>query len=196
MTNTPPHSNQAQWQFTPLGLPGIILIESPRFGDTRGWFSETYSTRVFNAHNIELRFVQDNTSFSAEIGTVRGLHYQTSPFAQDKLVRVVSGRILDVAVDIRRNSPTFGQHVAIELDAERGQQLLIPAGYAHGFVTREPNTLVTYKVTSSYAPDHDYGLFWADPHLAINWGITVADAVLSRKDKALPLFKDAKLGAI
>ena len=169
----------------------VILIEPPRFGDARGWFSETYNARIFAAHGIDLSFVQDNTSFSATAGTVRGLHYQSPPFVQDKLVRVIHGRILDVAVDIRGGSATFGKHVAVELSAENGRQLLVPAGFAHGFITRDPNTLVAYKVTNFYAPDHDHGIFWADPDLGIDWGVNGAEAILSPKDMALPPFGQA-----
>ena len=180
------------WQFTPLGLADVILVEPPRFGDARGWFMETYNARVFAEHGLKVTFVQDNTSYSAAPGTVRGLHYQSPPFAQDKLVRVLNGRILDVAVDIRRGSPTYGDHVAIELSAEQANQLLVPAGFAHGFITREPDTLVTYKVSSFYAPDHDFGICWADPDLNIDWGIEHAQAVLSARDANLPKFDRAE----
>ncbi|MEJ2124702.1 MAG: dTDP-4-dehydrorhamnose 3,5-epimerase [Alphaproteobacteria bacterium] len=189
--SAPSRSDRTQWQFTPLALPGVILVAPPVFGDARGWLSETYNARIFSAHGIDLRFVQDNVSFSAEIGTVRGLHYQLPPFAQDKLVRVVSGRILDVAVDIREHSPTFGKHVAVELSAENWRQLLVPAGFAHGFITRTANTIVAYKVTNFYAPDYDRGINWTDPALKIAWEIGEAEATLSSKDKDLPLLQDA-----
>lgn len=188
----PSRSEAKNWRFTPLGLPEVTLVEAPRFGDARGWLSETYSQRVFAAHGIDAEFVQDNTSCSAAAGIVRGLHYQSPPFAQHKLVRVLQGRILDVVVDIRQSSPSFGRHVAIELSAENGLAILVPAGFAHGFVSREPQTLVTYKVTEFYAPEHDQGIFWADPRLRIDWGIGEGEATLSPKDRNLPRLEQAK----
>lgn len=180
------------WRFESLSLPGVVLITAPRFGDARGWFCETYNQQVFANNGIELTFVQDNMSFSATAGTVRGLHYQSEPFAQHKLVRVLRGSILDVAVDIRKSSATFGRHVAATLSAENGRALLVPSGFAHGFITREPETLVAYKVTNFYSPAHDHGIFWADPQLDIDWGLMDATkAVLSAKDLALPLLARA-----
>ena len=132
---------------TSLAIPEVKLITPRRFGDARGFFSETYNAKAFAEAGITLTFVQDNHSLSAPAGTVRGLHFQSPPFAQDKLVRVTRGRILDVAVDIRRSSPTFGQHVTAEISAEAWNQILVPAGFAHGFVTLEPDTEVVYKVT-------------------------------------------------
>jgi len=198
-TSSNPSSNGGQdrsegkhWRFTPLALPEVILVEPPRFDDARGWFCETYSRRLFAEHGIDLQFVQDNMSFSAAAGTVRGLHYQSEPFAQHKLVRVLQGSILDVAVDIRKSSPTFGRHVAAELSIGNGRGLLVPAGFAHGFITREPHTLVAYKVTDYYAPEHDHGIFWADPALGIGWGMaSEAEATLSAKDRALPRLAQA-----
>jgi dTDP-4-dehydrorhamnose 3,5-epimerase len=176
----------------PLALPEVILIEPPRFGDARGWFCETYSQRIFAEQGLDLEFVQDNVSFSEAARTVRGLHYQSEPFAQHKLVRVLNGRILDVAVDIRKSSPTFGKHVAAELSAENGRALLVPAGFAHGFITREPHTLLAYKVTDFYTPDHDHGILWSDPRLGIDWGIGAgAEAKLSPKDMAWPRLERA-----
>ena len=189
----PNPSEGKDWRFKPLALPGVVLIETPRFGDARGWFCETYSQRTFAQNGVELAFVQDNMSFSAAPGTVRGLHYQSAPFAQDKLVRVLKGSILDVAVDIRKSSATFGRHVCVFLSAENGRALLIPAGFAHGFITREPDTLVAYKVTGLYAPAHDHGIFWADPQLGIDWDIGAeTEAILSAKDQALPLLAQAE----
>jgi dTDP-4-dehydrorhamnose 3,5-epimerase len=187
----PSLSDRREWRFTPLALPDLVLVEPPCFADARGWFSETYNARVFAKQGIDLVFLQDNTSFSAMAGTVRGLHYQSKPFEQAKLVRAVKGRLLDVAVDIRTGSPTYGKHAAVELSAENGRQLLVPAGFAHGFITREPDTIVAYKVTNFYAPDHDHGIFWADPDLGIDWGIDRADAVLSPKDLAWPRLVEA-----
>jgi dTDP-4-dehydrorhamnose 3,5-epimerase len=177
-------------QVTPLSLPDVLLIQPKKFGDSRGFFSETYSKPAMVKAGLGMEFVQDNHSRSAKAGTVRGLHFQTPPFAQDKLVRVVRGRIFDVAVDIRRGSPTFGQHVTAELSAENWAQLLVPIGFAHAFVTLEPDTEVIYKVSNIYAPLNDAGIQWNDPDLGIAWPITAADATLSDKDVKLPRLKD------
>jgi len=171
-------------------IPDVKILIPRRFADPRGIFCETYNLRTFQKLGFSLNFVQDNHSISTEAGTVRGLHFQAQPFAQDKLIRVTRGRVLDVAVDIRRNSPTFGRHVAVELSAENWKQVLVPIGFAHGFVTLEPNTEVLYKVTSFYSPQHDRGIFWADEDLAIDWGISASQACLSDKDSRLPRFKD------
>ena len=168
-----------------LPIPDVRLFTPRRFGDDRGWFTETWSRRT-----LDIGFCQDNMSLSAEVGTIRGLHFQKPPHAQAKLVMVLQGRILDVAVDIRRASPTFGQHVAVELSAAAGNQLLIPRGFAHGFSTLEPGTQVMYKVDDFYAPETDAGIFWADPDLAINWPVRVDQAHLSPKDLGLPRLKD------
>jgi dTDP-4-dehydrorhamnose 3,5-epimerase len=172
---------------TPLALPDVKLVTMPRFGDARGFFSETYSAAAYAEAGLNLAFVQDNHSRSAAVGTVRGLHYQSPPFAQDKLVR---GRILDVAVDLRRSSPTFGRHVTAEISAEAWNQILVPVGFAHGFVTLEPDTEVLYKVTAPYAPAHDHGILWSDPALAIDWPVAPGAATLSDKDGRLPLLRD------
>lgn len=165
---------------------GITLLKAPRFGDARGWFSETYSERRAQAAGIDVRFVQDNQSFSAMAGTVRGLHYQRAPHAQAKLVRCVRGSIMDYAVDIRRGSPTYGKWVGAKLTAEGGEQLYIPVGFAHGFVTLEADVEVAYKVTDFYAPDCDGGIVWNDPTIGIDWPLLPEGAVFSDKDKALP----------
>ncbi|QYF86444.1 dTDP-4-dehydrorhamnose 3,5-epimerase [Brevundimonas sp. PAMC22021] len=157
-----------------------------RFGDARGWFMETYSEGSAAAQDIHVRFVQDNQSFSAASGTVRGLHFQRPPHAQAKLVRCVRGSIMDYAVDVRRGSPTYGQHVAAKLTAEGGEQLFVPIGFAHGFVTLEPNTEIAYKVSDVYAPDCDGGLVWNDPSIGIDWPLPASGAVLSDKDRVLP----------
>jgi dTDP-4-dehydrorhamnose 3,5-epimerase len=177
-------------QTTPFAIPDVLLIQPKKFGDSRGFFSETYSKLAMVKAGLGMEFVQDNHSRSATVGTVRGLHFQTPPFAQDKLVRVVRGRIFDVAVDIRRGSPTFGQHVTAELSAENWAQLLVPIGFAHAFVTLEPDTEVIYKVSNIYAPQNDAGIQWNDPNLGIAWPITAADATLSDKDVKLPRLKD------
>src|SRR5919107_1765563 len=143
-------------QVEKTAIPAVKIITPRRFGDARGFFSEVYSRRAFEEAGLALDFVQDNHSLSGPRGTIRGLHFQSQPFAQDKLVRVVRGRILDVAVDLRRSSATFGQHVAVELSAENWRQLLVPVGFAHGFCTLTPDTEVLYKVTAYYAPTHDH----------------------------------------
>ena len=174
-----------------LDIPDVKLIVPPKFGDERGFFSETYNQQRFSDHGIDMTFVQDNHSLSADVGVLRGLHFQKPPFAQDKLVRVLKGKILDVAVDLRKNSPTFGQHVTAELSAENWTQILVPIGFAHGFVTLEPNTEVTYKVSAPYAPDHEDGIMWNDPDLGIDWPIEESQVQLSAKDKLLPAFKNS-----
>lgn len=168
-----------------LSIPDVRLLTPRRFGDDRGWFTETWSRR-----SLDIAFCQDNMSLSAQPGTIRGLHFQKPPHAQAKLVMVLQGAILDVAVDIRRASPTFGKHVAVELSAAAGNQLLIPRGFAHGFCTLEPGTQVMYKVDDFYAPETDAGIHWADPDLAINWPVRVDQAHLSPKDLGLPRLKD------
>ncbi|OQW59566.1 MAG: dTDP-4-dehydrorhamnose 3,5-epimerase [Proteobacteria bacterium SG_bin9] len=164
-----------------------VLVATKRHSDARGWFSETFNERSLAACGIGCRFVQDNQSMSLLKGTVRGLHYQIPPKSQAKLVRVTRGRILDVAVDIRRDSPTCGQFVSAELSEDNGLQLYIPAGFAHGFCTLEDATEVSYKVSDFYSPDHDRGVHWNDPRIAIPWPVTAADAIVSEKDAAQPL---------
>lgn len=171
-------------------IPAVKRVVPKRFGDDRGWFSETYRVDVLAAAGIADPLVQDNQSFSAEVGTVRGLHFQLAPAAQAKLVRVLSGAILDVAVDLRRASSTYGRHVAVRLDAERGEQLYVPAGFAHGFCTLEPNTMVAYKVSAYYSREHDRNLLWNDPDLAIVWPVDAGQAVLSDKDRVAPRLSD------
>lgn len=168
-----------------LALEGLLLVTPKRFDDTRGFLSETYNARAFAQAGIAHNFVQDNHSRSAEAGTIRGLHFQVSPHAQTKLVRVARGRILDVTVDLRRGSPSFGQHLTVELSAENWSQILIPEGFAHGFCTLEPDTDVIYKATDFYAPECDGGILWNDPALAIKWP-DCAGARISTKDTILP----------
>lgn len=171
-------------------LAGVLIIEPKRHGDARGFFSETWKASEFAKAGIDLTFVQDNHSLSAEVGTLRGLHFQSAPFAQDKLVRVTRGRVLDVVVDIRRSSPTFGRHIAVELSAENWRQLLVPVGFAHAFVTLEPNTEFLYKVTAEYSADHDHGLAFDDPDLGIDWPLPVDRLILSEKDRRHPRLRD------
>jgi dTDP-4-dehydrorhamnose 3,5-epimerase len=173
-----------------LPLAGLKIIGTKKFGDHRGFFSETYNKKAFTDAGIPLEFVQDNHSLSADVGTIRGLHFQTPPFAQDKLVRVVRGRILDVAVDLRRNSPTFGKWASAEISDQEWNQILVPIGFAHGFCTLEPDTEVIYKVTNYYSPAHDRGLLWNDPDLRIDWPVKAENAVLSDKDRKQPRLKD------
>lgn len=170
-------------QIDNLNIPGVLLIRPKKFGDHRGYFMETFRKNLFEAHAGPVRFVQDNRSFSAEVGTVRGLHFQLPPKAQGKLVSCTAGRLLDVAVDIRHGSPTYGQSVSAELTAENGEQLWIPAGFAHGFCTLVPDTIISYKVTDYYSPEHDRGLLWNDPAIGIDWPVSQEAAVLSDKDR-------------
>lgn len=174
-------------------MPEVLLLTPPRYGDDRGFFSEVYHADKLRAFGIDLPFVQDNHSRSELTGTVRGLHFQLPPFAQAKLVRVARGAVLDVAVDIRHGSPTFGRAVTAVLSAEAWNQLFIPAGFAHGFCTLEPDTEVLYKVTNPYSPDHDRGIAWDDPALGIRWPVTPAKALLSAKDRGWPRLADAPM---
>lgn len=171
-------------------IDGILLIEPKRFHDARGFFSETYNAIELAVHGVETAFVQDNLSLSTASGTVRGLHFQNPPFAQAKLIRVARGAIFDVAVDIRAGSPTFGKPVGIELSAENGLQLFIPAGFAHGFATLRPLTEIAYKVSAPYSAEHDRGILWSDPRLRIRWPLAEDEAVISAKDAALPLLSE------
>lgn len=175
-------------------IEGVLILKPKRFGDARGFFSETYSRRALEALGLALDFVQDNHSLSREVGTLRGLHFQSAPFAQVKLVRVTRGRILDVALDLRRSSPSYLSHVAAELTADNGHQLLVPVGFAHGFCTLDPDTEVQYKVTNYYSPQHDHGLAFDDPALGIAWPVTREAAVLSAKDRAQPRLADLAVG--
>lgn len=176
--------------FDPLSLPGLVLLRPARHGDARGWFSEVWRRDQWEAAGVKADFVQDNQSFSAQTRTVRGLHFQLPPFSQAKLVRCVSGRLLDMTVDLRRSSPTFGKAVMVELTAERGEQLFIPAGFAHGFCTLEPDSGLAYKVDAYYSAAHDRGVRWNDPAFGIEWPVSEGDAVLSAKDKVQPFFAE------
>lgn len=177
-------------QVEALEISDVKILTPKRFGDARGFFSETYNKAALAEHGLDLDFVQDNHSMSQAVGVLRGLHFQTPPFAQDKLVRVVKGRIFDVAVDIRRGSPTFGKWVGAEISAEAWNQILVPVGFAHGFVTLEPDTEVIYKVTAPYAPDHDKGIAWNDPSIAIDWPLNGIEPTLSDKDTKHPALAD------
>lgn len=172
-------------------IPGVLILEPRVFTDDRGYFYESYSKRTLTEIGIDADFVQDNQSFSQK-GTVRGLHAQAHPFAQGKLVRVLQGSVMDVAVDARLGSPTYGSHVAVELTAANYKQLWVPPGCLHGFVTLEDDTIFTYKVTNYYDKASETGVIWNDPQLAIGWGINEKDAVLSAKDLLLPDFKSFK----
>lgn len=164
----------------------VQLLATRRHADDRGWFSETYSAPRLAELGINTAFLQDNHSFSARTGTIRGIHFQSPPHAQAKLVRCSHGRILDFAVDLRRGSPTFGRHVVAELSRENGRQLYVPTGFGHAFVTLEDNTEVIYKVSATYDPSCDGGIIWNDPGIGIDWPLPLAGAVLSDKDRALP----------
>lgn len=179
-------------KLTEASLPGIWIVEPDVFGDHRGWFMETYNEQKFKTYGLSLKFVQDNQSFSKAKGTIRGLHYQLNPKAQNKLIRCTMGSIFDVAVDIRKGSPTFGQWFGLELSADNKKQLLIPKGFAHGFMTLVENVEVQYKVDEFYAPDCDRGVLWNDPSIAIEWPSNISP-ILSAKDKIAPLLHDAEL---
>lgn len=174
----------------PTKLSGILILTPRRFTDDRGYFCEVYNRSTFHDHAIDMVFVQDNHSYSRVKGTIRGLHYQTPPHAQDKLVRVGAGRIVDVAVDIRKGSPTYGQWVAVELSATNGKQLLVPKGFLHGFATLEPDTEVLYKCSDIYTKSCDAAIRFDDPDIGIDWGVARADVIVSDKDAAAAPFAD------
>jgi dTDP-4-dehydrorhamnose 3,5-epimerase len=174
---------------TPTPLPGVMILKPKRFQDLRGFFSETYNKQLMAAAGFSVDFVQDNISSSQQRGTLRGLHFQKVPFAQIKLVSVIRGAACDVVVDLRRSSPTFGQHFVVVLSAEEGNQILVPIGFAHGFVTLEPDTVLSYKVSNYYSPEHDTGIRFDDIRLGIDWGCNLSSVVTSEKDQRLPLFE-------
>jgi dTDP-4-dehydrorhamnose 3,5-epimerase len=177
-------------QITSLAIPEVKLIQPKKIDDRRGFFSEVYNKTAFSEAGLDLDFAQDNHSYSQPVGVLRGLHFQIKSDAQDKLLRVVRGRIFDVAVDIRHGSPTFGKWVGAEISAENWTQILVPKGFAHGFVTLEPDTEVIYKVTGRYAPENDRGLAWDDPALGIDWPLNGIEPTLSDKDTKHPLLAD------
>lgn len=165
-------------------LDGVLVLTPKRFADARGFFTESYNAKRFGEAGIDVAFVQDNHSYSARAGTVRGLHFQAPPFAQSKLVRVLRGAIIDVAVDARKASPTYGRWVGVELSADNGRQIFVPQGFLHGFITLTPDTDVAYKVDAFYDMESDGAVKWDDPDLAVDWGPTAKDALLSEKDAA------------
>jgi len=173
-------------------FPGILIIKPGIFTDQRGYFFESYNEQAFRESGITYTFIQDNQSRSS-YGTIRGLHYQLDPFSQTKLLRVIDGRILDVAVDLRKNSPSFGEHLAIELSGENQLQILIPRGFAHGFVVLSQTATVLYKCDNTYHPEAERGIYYADPDLKIDWKLPEAEIIVSRRDAAFPGFKDAEM---
>ena len=175
-------------------LEGVLILEPKVFRDHRGFFMESYSQRTFEAAGLKFNFVQDNHSFSKEAGTLRGLHYQKEPMAQTKLVRVISGAILDVVVDIRKGSPTFGKWISVILSADNFRQILVPKGFAHGILTLVPNTHLLYKVDQFYSPEHDRAIRWNDPELGIEWHWD--NPILSEKDRNAPFLREADINFV
>ena len=176
-------------KFIKTEIPDVYIIELTVFGDNRGYFLESFNLEKFEENIYPIKFVQDNESKSSK-GVLRGLHFQNPPFDQAKLVRCIEGKVLDVAVDIRKGSITYGQHIAVELSAENEKQLFVPKGFAHGFVVLSEFATFAYKVDNSYAPEYDSGIKYDDNDLNINWGLTDNEVQLSEKDKNLPAFKD------
>lgn len=176
-------------KITPTHLPGLLVLEPARFGDDRGFFSESWSQKTLSQQGVDIDFVQDNHSLSAALNTVRGLHFQSAPHAQAKLVRCGRGALFDVAVDIRKGSPTYAKWFGIELSFENGKQLLVPTGFLHGFATRQPDTEIIYKCSDYYAPECDGVVRFDDPAIGIDWNLNVP-AVLSDKDARAPLLAD------
>ena len=171
-------------------IPDVLMVAPARHGDHRGFLSEVYSRQTLATAGIDVEFVQDNHTLSAAAGTVRGLHYQVAPMAQAKLIRVIRGAIFDVAVDLRRRSPTFGRHVAAVVSAEAWNQVLVPIGFAHGFCTLTPDTEVLYRLSEYYSPAHERGLQWDDDALAIAWPVAAEKAILSERDRKNPRLSD------
>ena len=181
-------------RFTELAIPGLVEVLPDRHGDSRGFFSEVYNKEAWATGGIRADFVQDNHSLSREVGTLRGLHLQTPPMAQAKLVRVSRGRVFDVAVDVRAGSPTFKKWVGIELSAEKGNQLYIPGGFAHGFLTLEPDTEFLYKVSAPYSRPHDRSIRYDDPDIGIDWPADINTGTLSPKDRDAALLSATETG--
>ncbi|MDQ6437390.1 dTDP-4-dehydrorhamnose 3,5-epimerase [Mesorhizobium sp. LHD-90] len=178
-------------EFFQQAIQGVVEVLPMRLGDSRGYFAETFKRSAFEAAGVPAEFVQENQAHSERTGTVRGLHFQVEPMAQAKLVSVVAGSVFDVAVDIRRDSPTFGRHVSMVLSAERGNQLFVPVGFAHGYCTLEADTIIQYKVSKPYARECDREIFWGDPALGINWPCRPEDTTLSARDLAAPTLAEA-----
>ena len=180
-----------------LGVGGALVVTPRRLGDGRGWFAEVWNRTRFAGAGIDRDWCQDNQSLSAEIGTLRGLHYQSPPFAQAKLVRVLTGAVRDVVVDVRRGSPTYGRHAVVDVTAEALAQIFVPAGFLHGFVTLRPGTMVLYKVDAPYSVEHDGGVAWNDPELGIDWGMgrdgLPTEPIVSARDAVAPRLADAAL---
>jgi dTDP-4-dehydrorhamnose 3,5-epimerase len=181
-------------QITPTSLPDVVEITPERFSDERGFFSEVYNEAALKQAGIDCEFVQDNHSFSASNRVLRGLHFQSPPFAQAKLVRVTRGSVMDVAVDIRPRSPTFRQWARVEVSAKKWNQVYIPAGFAHGFVTLEPDTEVLYKVSAAYSVKHEHAIRYDDLALGIDWGVDLSKVILSDRDREAPLFSEIESG--
>jgi len=179
-------------QIDDTAIPDVKVITPRRHADSRGFFAEWHNAAALREAGLRLDFCQDNLSLSERKGTIRGLHFQLAPMAQAKLVGVIEGRALDVALDLRAGSPTYLRHVAVELSAERGNQILVPEGFAHGFCTLTDHTLIFYKITAPYSPPHDSGIHWADSSLGISWPVSERDAILSDKDRKLPRLDRAK----
>jgi dTDP-4-dehydrorhamnose 3,5-epimerase len=191
MYRTRADCRQMQWSFEKAALAGVFVVTPPVFADERGFFQETYSERLFRENGIPDHFVQANHSWSKHAGTLRGIHFQTEPEAQAKLVRCIRGRIFDVAVDLRRSSPTFGNWFATELSPDNRRQLYMPVGFGHAFLTLEDDSEVLYSVSRHYSRPHDAAVRWNDPEIAIDWPVRVADVILSQKDADAPLLRDA-----
>ena len=179
-------------KFIKTEIPEVVIIEPKVFGDDRGYFMETFRQDLFEKNVRKINFIQDNESKSKR-GVLRGLHYQLPPFAQSKLVRVIKGKVLDVAVDIRKKSPTFGKYVAVELSEENKRELFIPRGFAHGFLVLSEEAIFTYKVDNYYAPEYDRGIKFDDPDININWDFPKEEILISNKDKKAPFLKDAEI---
>lgn len=177
-------------QIERTAIPDVLLIRPTKHGDHRGFFSETFKASALNEAGVDVDWVQDNHSYSASRGVVRGLHFQCAPKAQAKLLRVTRGAVFDVAVDIRKGSPTYGRHVAVELSAENWMQIYVPIGFAHGFCTLTDDTEVLYKVSAEYGPAEEGGVLWNDPDLGIAWPISPDEAILSPRDREWPRFAD------
>ena len=180
-----------KFNFIKTSIDGVVIVEPTAYGDSRGYFMETYQKEDFKAGGIDIDFVQDNQSMSTK-GVLRGLHFQKPPHAQSKLVRVVKGAVLDVAVDIRKGSPTFGKHVAVELTGENRRQVFIPRGFAHGFAVLSDEAILQYKCDNFYEPQYEGAVAWNDPDLAIDWKLPEDKVILSAKDTCQPRLKDAQ----